>query len=522
MEYTTSVDCHATGYVRRFWQASPDHRGTPERMGRVVTLVRADGRSTAVGAVCSAGSAAGAAGAAAVDGSNTGSGGPAVCGDCITIAIATGRCSHSTAASGGVEASTPTAPNAASTAPAASAVGGCGHGALVSNVSPRAVSASSSAVIADDAGGSSLSRGVAPSPSSASSSSQRTLFSSINSPAPSSSPSSSSPPTTASSAATASVSSSPPSSSSELPAASSAAAVGAGAAAEARADAATCDVVAVGHGFAVELTHSQSQHLQEQQLGSLEQLAAAATLDNGSDGGGSCRDVIEQRHCTDVDSSHTAAAAPSNTRSSSLSALASTSSVPQLNLQQHRQAAGELLTQQHHHHNLSNSHDNAASETDVHGVDDTDHQHHSSGHQHAYDEPSQLDEQDEPVVHGVAYKLPSAAANEMLHRLCVREKAGYSCLQLDIHCADGVMRKAYAFTADQSNEYWVHAEKEDATASIIATAAGPSGQNLEYYTRLLVAMRKRGVQDGHLERLWGFMMGREDGEAVKARAAAFY
>lgn len=45
--YLDRRPAHAPGYARRFSQASPDHRGTPERPGRVVTLSEQRGASCA-------------------------------------------------------------------------------------------------------------------------------------------------------------------------------------------------------------------------------------------------------------------------------------------------------------------------------------------------------------------------------------------------------------------------------------------------------------------------------------------
>ncbi len=46
LPYDRRVEGYVQGWVRRFYQGSPDHRGTPEAPGRVVTLLPCEGERT--------------------------------------------------------------------------------------------------------------------------------------------------------------------------------------------------------------------------------------------------------------------------------------------------------------------------------------------------------------------------------------------------------------------------------------------------------------------------------------------
>lgn len=184
--------------------------------------------------------------------------------------------------------------------------------------------------------------------------------------------------------------------------------------------------------------------------------------------------------------------------------------------------------------------------------------------------PSLLIDGEEACAHGTVFCVPLAAAERVLMNLYFREKAGYSALLVDAEVvveeaapapargtsgAGSATRRvvrAYTFTADTSNGYWIGppldmtsapplvaaaaaattavtivscvcgsdaaspaaaaAAADVATrasaiacycpaaiARVVSTSFGPSGSNIEYVARLLLALRHRGVHDHYLE-----------------------
>jgi len=172
--------------------------------------------------------------------------------------------------------------------------------------------------------------------------------------------------------------------------------------------------------------------------------------------------------------------------------------------------------------------------------------------------PSLLVDGEEPCAHGTVFCVPLASAERVLMNLYFREKAGYSALLVDAEVEEAAVVpatgtgasaaasrrvvRAYTFTADTSNGYWIGPPLDmgpappvaaaatattivscvcgsdavpragasarastvacycpAAVARVVSTSVGPSGSNVEYVARLLVALRHRGVVDHYLE-----------------------
>ena len=102
-------------------------------------------------------------------------------------------------------------------------------------------------------------------------------------------------------------------------------------------------------------------------------------------------------------------------------------------------------------------------------------------------------------AHGTLYRISAAVAEDTFAALLHRERAGYGLRSVRVHCQDGVVRDANVFWGASENEFFVGAQPAADIAKVIATSAGQSGPNVEYFARLLAAMRRRGTPDPHLE-----------------------
>lgn len=101
---------------------------------------------------------------------------------------------------------------------------------------------------------------------------------------------------------------------------------------------------------------------------------------------------------------------------------------------------------------------------------------------------------------GVAYRVPKEQCARVLQDLDVREKGGYSLVELSFLSvsAEPAPRAVSIYVGHSHNEFFVGPEDEEVTAAIIRAAQGPSGHNVEYVLRLAEALDELGIFDPHV------------------------
>lgn len=101
---------------------------------------------------------------------------------------------------------------------------------------------------------------------------------------------------------------------------------------------------------------------------------------------------------------------------------------------------------------------------------------------------------------GVAYRVEDRERENVLSYLDVREQGGYERVVVTLFDLEDqpFTDRALVYMATEANPNYLGETSLEAIAEQIATARGPSGDNLEYVVRLAEALRALGAVDEHV------------------------
>ena len=106
---------------------------------------------------------------------------------------------------------------------------------------------------------------------------------------------------------------------------------------------------------------------------------------------------------------------------------------------------------------------------------------------------------------GVAFRLPDSRAAAILRYLDHREKGGYARLRLPFFSGETPPEKTRfgvtVYVARTDNPHYLGPDSPSVMAEQILSAQGPSGKNLEYFTKLYRGLDAIGGLDDHMRLL---------------------
>ena len=101
---------------------------------------------------------------------------------------------------------------------------------------------------------------------------------------------------------------------------------------------------------------------------------------------------------------------------------------------------------------------------------------------------------------GVAFEVSSSRWNETLAYYDEREKGGYHRMEVMLECGDARM-PAVTYVAPPGNPHDAGPESLEHLVSVIRSAKGPSGTNLEYFLNLMESLSANGIKDSYLAKV---------------------